>query len=153
KREPKPAKAAKSQGGRKIGQVLVDLGFIDDAQLWEILDEAKNTGSQTGQVALQRGLVTEEQLLQALADQFGLKVVNLSEVKPTSEATTLVPETMANVYKVMPVTFKDGALTVVIGDPIHLPALDDLRNLLGLKEVTAVLAPQAAINEALPKAY
>jgi type IV pilus assembly protein PilB len=153
KREPKPSKAAKSQGGRKLGQVLVDLGFIDDAQLWEILDEAKNTNTPTGQVALARGLITEEQLLQALADQFGLKVANLQEAKPTTEAITLVPETMASVYKVLPLTYKDGLLTVVIGDPINLPALDDLRNFLGIKDVAAVLAPQALINDQLAKAY
>jgi type IV pilus assembly protein PilB len=153
KREPKSARAAKSQGGRKIGQVLVDLGFIDDAQLWEILDEAKSTSTPTGQVALQRGLITEEQLLQALADQFGLKVVNIAEAKPTPEATQLVPETMASVYKVLPLSYKDGVLTVVLGDPINLPALDDLRNFLGIKEVTACLAPQNAINEVLGKAY
>jgi type IV pilus assembly protein PilB len=140
-------------GGRRLGQVLVDLGFIDEDQLWELLDEAKNTGSQLGQVALSRGLITEEQLLQALADQYGLKVVNLQEVKPQPEALQLVPETMASVYKVLPLTYRDNVLTVAIGDPNHLPAVDDLRNLLSLKEVQAYLAPPAALNEVLSKCY
>src|SRR5262245_60672000 len=86
KKPPKKASAGKGisagRGGRKIGQVMVDLGFIDDDQLWELLDEAKNTGQLTGQVAIARGLLTEEQLLQALAEQYGLKVVNLQEAKP-----------------------------------------------------------------------
>jgi type IV pilus assembly protein PilB len=153
KREPRPAKAAQSRGGRKFGQVLVDLGFIDDAQLWEILDEAKTSGVPIGQAALGRGLITEEQLMTALADQFGLKVANLQDAKVSTEATTLVPETMASVYKVLPLSYKDGLLTVVIGDPVNLPALDDLRNFLGIKEVVAVLAPQAVINDMLTKAY
>src|SRR5436189_296502 len=55
----KAGSAASHTGGRKIGQVLIDLGFIDDGQLWEILDEAKNTGVLTGQVAVSRGLITE----------------------------------------------------------------------------------------------
>src|SRR5690349_2322962 len=42
----------KSMGGRRIGQVLIDLGFIDEDQLWELLDEAKNSGAQLGQVAM-----------------------------------------------------------------------------------------------------
>jgi type IV pilus assembly protein PilB len=153
KREPRPAKAAQSRGGRKLGQVLVDLGFVDDAQLWEILDEAKTSGSPVGQVALARGLITDDQLMAALADQFGLKLANLAETKISPEATTLVPETMASVYKVLPLSYKDGSLTVVIGDPVNLPALDDLRNFLGIKEVTAVLGQQAIINEMLVKAY
>jgi type IV pilus assembly protein PilB len=153
KREPRPAKSAQSRGGRKFGQVLVDLGFIDDAQLWEILDDAKNTNAPVGQTAVSRGLITEDQLLQALAEQFGLKVANLSEAKIQAEATTLVPETMASVYKLVPLSFVDGVLTVVIGDPVNLPALDDLRNFLSIKEVVAMLAPQAAISDTLAKAY
>src|SRR5262245_21056610 len=61
KKPPKKASAGKGigagRGGRKLGQVMVDLGFIDDDQLWELLDEAKNTGQLTGQVALARGLL------------------------------------------------------------------------------------------------
>src|SRR5262249_17056488 len=139
--------------GRKLGQVLVDLGYIDDDQLWEILDEAKNTGAPVGQVALNRGLVTEDQLLQALADQFGLRLLNPDDLKPTQEQLNLVPETMASIYKVLPLSYKDGVLTVVLGDPIHLPALDDLRNLLGIKEVQACLSSPKAIVDILAKCY
>lgn len=132
---------------------MVDLGFIDDDQLWEILDEAKNTSTLTGQVALNRGMITEDQLMQALAEQFNLRIVNLEESKPSQEALTLVPETMASVYKVLPLSVKDEVLTVVLGDPLNLPALDDLRNFLGIKEVQAVLAKQQAIQEVLGKCY
>ena len=59
-----------------------------------------NTGQPTGQVAVNRGLINEDQLWSALAEQHNLRVVNLQEVKPTPEALQLVPETMANVYKV-----------------------------------------------------
>src|SRR5207244_118273 len=96
------AKPKESGGGRrKIGQVLIDLGFIDEDQLWEILEEAKNTGQMTGQVAVSRGLINDDQLLAALGEQHNLKVVNLQEVKPTPEALELVQETMASVYKVL----------------------------------------------------
>jgi type IV pilus assembly protein PilB len=152
--DPVPAKSVGARvGGRKIGQVLIDLGFIDDDQLWEILDEGKNTGTQVGQVALTRGLITEDQLLQALADQFGLRVLNPEELKPSAEALTLVPETMSSVYKVLPLTYKDKVLVVVLGDPINLPALDDLRNFLGINEVQACLANPKMIAEVLSKCY
>jgi type IV pilus assembly protein PilB len=157
---PKPVAHAhsggdgESKGGsRRIGQVLVDLGFVDEDQLWEILDEAKNTGNQTGQVALSRGLINEDQLLQALAEQFGLKIINLEETKPSPEALQIVPETMATVYKVLPLTLRDNVLTVVMSDPAGLAALDDLRNFLGVKDVQAVIAPQRAIDEVTTKAY
>jgi type IV pilus assembly protein PilB len=153
---PNPVKHSKegsSSGSRKIGQVLVDLGFIDEEQLWEILDEAKNTGQLTGQLTVARGLITDEQLLQALAEQQGMKIVNLEEVKPTAEALQMVPETMASVYKVLPISLKDNILTVAIGDPANRNAVDDLRNFLGVADVHAVVAPPKAIEEATTKAY
>jgi type IV pilus assembly protein PilB len=153
KSAPVKANVASRSGGRKLGQVLVDLGFIDDDQLWELLDESKNSNTPVGQVALGRGLVTEDQLLQALADQFGLRVLPAEELKPSTEALQLVPETMASVYKILPLSYKDKALTVVLGDPVHLPALDDLRNFLGIKEVQAVLANPKSITEVLSKCY
>ena len=103
--------------------------------------------------ALSRGLINEDQLLQALGEQHGLKVVNLAEVKPQPEALQLVPENMANVYKVLPLTFKDKCLTIAIGDPNHLTAVDDLRNLLSVGEVVAQLSHPQALSEALAKAY
>jgi type IV pilus assembly protein PilB len=139
--------------GRRFGQVLIDLGFLDEDQLWDILEEAKNTVQLTGQVALARGLITEEQLLQALADQQGLKVVNLEEVKVAPEVIQLVPETMASVYKILPLSVRDNVLTVVLSDPSNLAALDDLRNFLGVKDVQAMVAPAKAIAEASVKAY
>jgi type IV pilus assembly protein PilB len=152
-KKPPAGKGGKEGGRRRIGQVLIDLGFVDDDTLWEILDEAKNAGLPVGQIAVNRGLLNEDQLLQALGEQHGLKVVNLMEVKPQPEALQLVPETMAGVYKVLPLTYKDKVLTIAIGDPNNLPAVDDLRNLLSCNEVIALLSTPAAIAEAMNKAY
>lgn len=155
KMKPAPVKSgtASKTTGRRLGQVLVDLGYIDDSQLWEILDEAKNAGIHVGQAALSRGLITENQLMQALADQFALKLLTAEELKPQAEALTLVPEPMATVYKVLPLTYKDNVLTVAMGDPNNLPSLDDLRNMLSIPQAVACLAPQNAINEVLSRCY
>jgi len=155
--KPQPArrKAApdNSGGRRKLGQVLVDLGFLDDDQLWDLLEEARNSGNQVGQVAITRGLLNQDQLYQALAEQQGIKLVNLIEVKPTAEALTLVPETMAVVYKVLPLNYKDKVLTIAVSDPAHMGAADDLRNLLSLNEVVVWLAHPEAMDEVLKKCY
>jgi type IV pilus assembly protein PilB len=154
--KPAPVKAATASrsGGRRMGQVLVDLGYIDEDQLWEILEEGKSTGNPVGQVALGRGLITEAQLLQALAEQFSLRLLTLEELKPAPEALQAVNETMATVSKVLPLTYKDNLLTVAVADPVAgLQGLDTLRSFLGIQEVVACLAPQAAITEVLSKCY
>jgi type IV pilus assembly protein PilB len=153
-----PATPAKKQintsGARKkLGQILIDLGLLEEDQLWELLNEAREGGQLLGQAALARGLVTDEQLYSALAEQFGMKLINLNEVKFQAEAIEKVPETMATVYKVVPIALKDNALTVALGDPNQLPALDDLRNFIGVKEVNAMLAPPKALAEAQVRCY
>jgi type IV pilus assembly protein PilB len=155
KHKPAPVKAGLGNRttGRRLGQVLVDLGFIDDGQLWELLDEAKNLGLMIGQVAVNKGLITETQLLQALADQFGMKFIGAEDLKPSQEALAAIPETMATVYKVLPLAVKDGVVTVAISDPMNLPGLDDLRNMQGLQEIVACLAAPTAIADVMSRCY
>jgi type IV pilus assembly protein PilB len=150
---PMQAKNSERASGRRIGQVLIDLGFIDEGHLYELLEHAKQNGIKTGQAGIARGLISETQLMQALAEQFNLKLLPAEELKPTGEALTLVPETMSSVYKVLPLTYKDNVLTVVMGDPANLASLDDLRSFVGVNEIVANLAPQAAIDEVLSKCY
>jgi type IV pilus assembly protein PilB len=155
-KEPAPAINRKGQGSggaRRIGQVLIDLGFLTDDQLWDLLDEVKSSGNKTGQVAVGRGLLTEDQLVPALAEQQGLKVLDLEEAKPQAEAVALVPETMAIVYKILPLSLKDGVLTVITGDPCNRAGLEDMRNFLGVKVVQAVVATPSAIEAATPRFY
>jgi len=140
-------------GNRKFGQVLVDLGYIDQEQLWDLLEEARNADQSLSRIVLDRGLVTEDQLLQAQGERHGLQVANLEETKPTPEALKLVPENMAQVYKILPLKVENDTLTVVMSDPDNLAALDDLRNFLGIQNVTAVLSMPRLIEEAQKTAY
>ncbi len=133
--------------------MLVDLGYIDEYQLEEVLSEAKNAGKRIGEAAIARGLITETQLMQALADQFGLRLLNNEELKPTPEAMTLVPETMSTVYKVLPLSYREGVLTVAMGDPVNLQSMDDLKSFLGCKEIVATLGFPAAVTDAMAKCY
>lgn len=150
---PRPKAWGGEAGSRKFGQVLVDLGYLDEAQLDELLFEVRSTDGTLEQMVLDKGLVNADQILQAKAEQHGLKVINLEEVKPSADSLKLVPENMAQVYKILPISFEDDLLTVVMSDPGNLAALDDLRNFLGVKQVTAVLAPQYQIDEFTKEAY
>jgi type IV pilus assembly protein PilB len=89
----------------------------------------------------------------AAGGQHGLKAVNLDEVKPSAEALALVPGTMATVYKALPLSIKDNVLTIAIGDLAILPDLDDLRHLLDLKDVVAMLAPAGRVTKVIEECY
>jgi len=138
---------------RRLGQILVDLGYLSEDQLWDVLEEQKQSpGEILGQVALKLGLISNEQLTEALAEQWGMPVVNLAETNIPPKVVDLVPSTMAEVYKIMPISMRDGVLTVAMGDPQNLAALDDLRNFIGMEVRGAVSSPQA-VEQAIQKHY
>lgn len=138
---------------RKLGQILVDLGYLNEDQLWDVLEEQKQSpGEVIGQVAIRMGLVTEAQVTEALAEQWGMTVINLDETNIPPKVLDLVPETMAGVYKIMPVSLKDNVLTVAMADPQNVGALDDLRNFLGYDVRGAVSTPQQ-VEAAIERHY
>lgn len=138
---------------RQLGQKLVDLGFMDDAQLESIYEEMRTGEQKLGEIAVARALVNEDQLLQATAEVHGMKVASLEDVKPQPEALKIVPQNMAELYKMVPLAFEADTLTVAMADPNNLQALDDIRNFLGIRQVNAVLAPQSGIDALMKKAY
>lgn len=137
---------------RKIGQILVDLGYLNDDQLWDILEEQKQSSGLLGQVAVRMGMVTEDQVTEALAEQWGMPVINLAETNIPPQVLEIVPETMAEIYKIMPVSMRDDTLTVAMADPQNVAALDDLRNFLG-HEVRGAVSSLADVEEAIAKYY
>jgi len=138
---------------RRLGQILVDLGYINEDQLWDVLEEQKKSpGEVIGQVAVRMGLVTEAQLSEALAEQWGMQVINLKETTIPPKVLELVPETMASIYKIMPVSLKNNVLTVAMADPQNLGALDDLRNFLGY-DVRGAVASPADVQAAIERYY
>ena len=137
---------------RKLGQILVDLGYLTDDQLWDVLEEQKQSSGLIGQVAVRMGMVTEAQVTEALAEQWGMPVINLGETNIPPNVLELVPQTMAEIYKIMPVSIRDDILTVAMADPQNVAALDDLRNFLG-NEIRGAVSTLAEVEEAITRYY
>lgn len=138
---------------RRLGQILVDLGYITEDQLWDILEEQKQSpGEVIGRVAVRMGLVNDAQVSEGLAEQWGMQVVNLPETTIPPKVLELVPETMASIYKIMPISLKNDVLTVAMADPQNVAALDDLRNFLGF-DVRGAVSNEAHIQQAIERYY
>jgi type IV pilus assembly protein PilB len=138
---------------RKIGQILVDLGYMSEDQLWDVLSEQKKRPEMVlGQVAISMGLVTDAQVAQALAEQMGMQVVNLADMTVPSQVLDMVPETMATVYKIIPISLRNDVLTVAMADPQNLAALDDLRNMLNI-EIKGAVSNERDVLAAIQRFY
>ncbi len=138
---------------RRIGQILVDLGFITDAQLENLLEEQQQrSGEMLGQIAINLNLISEEQLAQALAEQMNMQVVNLGDMVISPEVIGMLTEPMAQLYRVVPISFKDNVLTIAMCDPQKLSVVDELRSFLGY-EIRPAVATERDVARALERYY
>lgn len=142
---------------RKLGQVLVDLGYLTEDQVWDILEDQKaqkEEGAEAlfGEIGVRMGLITDAQVTEGLSEQTGLPVVDLEQTQVAPKALEMVQETMASVYKIMPISVKDNVLTVAMAHPTNLAALDDLQNFLGV-EVRGAVSSLKAVEAAIGRYY
>jgi type IV pilus assembly protein PilB len=140
---------------RRLGTILVDMGYLDEEGLWKILEEQKRAdGELLGKVAVRLGLVREDQVLKGLGEQLGMKVMKLENTTIPSELTELVNETMATAYKVVPVSQnkKDKSITVALAEPQNPSTLDSLKMFLGV-DVKGVIASEAEVMATIERLY
>ena len=92
---------------RRIGQILVDLGFLTEDQLKMLLEEQQQRpGELFGQVAIGMGLLNDEQLVQGLAEQMGMQVISLADVVIPPDVLATITEPMAQLYRIMPIELR-----------------------------------------------
>ena len=140
---------------RRIGTIMMDMGYLDEDSLWKILEEQNRSGTELlGKVAVRMGLATEEQVLKALGEQLGMKVIKLNDITIPAEMTELVGESMATAYKVVPLSQnkKDKSVTVVMAEPQNPSTIDSLRLFLGV-DVKGAVASEADVMAAVERLY
>ena len=138
---------------RRIGQILVDLGFLHEEQLETLLEEQQQRpGEMFGQIAIGMGLITDDQLAQGLAEQMGMQVVSLSDVVIPPDILTHITEPMAQLYRIIPLSFEDNVLTIAMCDPQKLSIIDELRSFLGF-DIKAMVCTEKEMLKALDRYY
>ena len=140
---------------RRLGTILVDMGYLDEEGLWKILEEQKRSENELlGKVAIRLGLTREDQVLKALGEQLGMKVMKLENTTIPSELTDLINETMATAYTVVPISQnkKDKSVTVALAEPQNPSTLDSLRMFLGV-EIKGVIAAESEVMSTIERIY
>ncbi len=138
---------------RRIGQILVDLGFLTDEQLEIVLEEQEQQpGALLGKIAEDMQLITDEQLIQALAEQMSMQTVSLEDVTLDPEVLEKVSETMAQLYRIVPIKFENDTLTVATCDPQNLTIQDELRTFLGY-DINMVVATERDVLQTIGRHY
>ncbi len=136
----------------QLGQILVLEGKLDADDLELALREHHKSGERLGTILIKMGLVTEEDVLRALAQQLQLPFVRLSEVQIPKEVIEKIPAKIVSHYSLVPLEQSNGTLRVAVSDPLDVHTLDDLRLVLKM-EIEPVVAPRKDIEEAIKRYY
>ncbi len=135
-----------------LGQLLLKAKLITEEQLNEALRLQRLEGKRLGSVLLKLGYINEESLITFLSRQYNAPAINLSDHKIDTTSLKLIPYETAKKYQLIPIS-KDGAgLRIAIADPSNSLAIDDVRFLSGMKVLVHVAA-ESAIMEAIEKYY
>ena len=134
---------------------MIDMGYLDEEGLMRALEEQKRgAGELLGKVVARLGLAKEDQVLKALGEQLGMKVVKLADTTIPAEMTELINESMATAFKVVPISQskKDKSVTVAMAEPQNPSTLADLGLFLSLP-VKGVISTEADVTAAIERIY
>ena len=133
---------------KQLGEILLDGGLVSRDELDEALAEHHSVGRSLGRVLVERGILTETQLVAALAEQIGMQFVDLGDFPVDGSAVGLVPSHLCRRYSALPVGYDDGRLIVAMADPANVFAVDDIRATTGM-DVKPVVATKADVVAAI----
>ena len=131
---------------KRLGKILVDAGVVTEEQVQEALESQNGRSLVTTLVEL--GYASEEDIAKAIAKATGLPFVKLSDYEINPTAATLIPEEMARRYSMIPIDIKEGELIVAMADPSNIFAVDDLKIITGY-EIKPVVATESEIINAI----
>src|SRR3989338_8487136 len=135
-----------------IGQFLVNEGIITAEQLDTGLREQKKSEDFICTTLIKLGFAHEEKIFDILSRQLNIPYIKLKNQDIEPLIIQKVPAKFASHYKIIPVDFKDNAVTIAMTDPLDIRTLDDIRLLLGF-EVKGVLSSETDILDAIRKYY
>ncbi len=117
-----------------------------------IEEQAQHPGQLIGRIAEDMGLVTDDQLIQALGEQFGLQTIDIEGFSPPDDARTQITNAMAQLYRVIPLQLSDGILTLATCDPHNLSMQDEIRRFVG-HDIRMLVATENQILKAIDKFF
>ncbi|HTR70471.1 MAG TPA: ATPase, T2SS/T4P/T4SS family [Mycobacteriales bacterium] len=133
---------------KQLGDILLEDGLVTQQQLFDAYDEHQKAGRALGRVLVDNGVLTESQLVAALAQQIGMPFVDLAEASVDGAALSSVPQAVCRRYNALPIGYEDGKLLVAMSDPANVFAIDDIRSITGV-EVKPVVATKSDVIAAI----
>ncbi len=138
---------------KKLGELLLEAGLIDEFQLKSALAEQAEWGGKVGSIITRKGFVSEKEMLSVIEKQYGLTAISLDAIeKPSDEVLKMVGADAAKKFGIFPVGFEGKTLLIAIADPTDLKTIDDITFKLGMR-IKPLLALESEIVRAIAEYY
>ncbi len=136
----------------RITHELLSRQLVTQDQLDEAITEQQARGSSLQRILIERGLVTEDQMLEVMSQGLGIVPITLNRLHIDAGLKTLIPRELALQYELIPVACMGQTLTIAMVDPLNVFAIDIITAMTGLS-VNPMLATKREIREAIDQYY
>ena len=141
-----------SKRPKRLGDILIAAGLITQEQLEEALAKQKGSGKRLGTVLQEEGYITELEMIEALQMQLGIEFVDLNKINIPTELAQVVPANLAKQYQVVPVRMIRDELYLAMADPLNFYALEEVRKTVH-KKVVPMIAMANSVDRAIQVLY
>ncbi len=114
---------------KTIGSILLDVELVTQKDIEQALELQRQVGKRLGEVLVSLGVVSDDDIRWALAEQLNLPYVNIRKDQIDTDVATLIPEKLARRYHVIPILKIDDELTVVVDDPLNTTIIKDIERI------------------------
>lgn len=135
-----------------IINALEEAGLVSEDMVKDALAHNVDAAQRVDRILIEEGLVSEKDVIEALAMQMGMDVINLSEITPDEQAIDMVESKIAKKFKCFPVKYEDGELLIAISDPLNVQIMDDLIKILNVP-INTVVANEKDLNVMIRRFY
>ncbi|MCH2456409.1 MAG: MSHA biogenesis protein MshE, partial [Idiomarina sp.] len=137
----------------RLGDLLVHEQIISEKELETALEKQRETGRKLGATLIDLGYITEQQLLEFLAQQLKLPLLSITERRIPPEAFKLLPEVQARRHRALVIEADDNEALVGMSDPADLSSIDAINQLLAPRQVELAVVPEGELLSAFDNLY
>ncbi len=136
----------------RLGDLLIQQKLISQEQLMEALAKQKQSGRKLGRVLVEQGFITENEISGSIARQLQIPYLDLRQVHVRSEIVRLLPEQLARRFRAIVLEQRDSRVLVAMADPTDLFAFDEISNHLN-REIELAVANEGALLQFIDRVY
>lgn len=137
---------------KRLGDMLLESGYITTGQLNTALGLQKDSGKRLGEVLIDSGYITEKELIDVLCMQLGIDFIDLSNVILPTELTNVIPKSLAKKYNMVPVKVTPDDVYLAMSDPMNLIAQEEARA-AARRRIIPMVSTKIAIERAVMQLY